>query len=272
MTILYLILPVLVLALAYLFCIFPGARKMPENLGRNYAHRGLHDNTVPENSLAAFDAAAKAGYGIELDIQLSRDGEVVVFHDALLERMTGAAGKVCEYTLAELKTLSLNGTDQKIPTLSEVLELIDGRVPLLVELKGESTDTAVCPAADKLLHTYKGAYLIESFNPLLLRWYRKNRPEVYRGQLTTNLTAGMGKTVRNRLLDSLLLNLVTRPDFMAYDIRYPNRFPLSLCIRFFRAHRFVWTIRSEEEYKLAGAQKAFSIFENFCPPTVPDLS
>ncbi|MBR5445292.1 MAG: glycerophosphodiester phosphodiesterase [Clostridia bacterium] len=269
MTILYLLLPVLILCLAYLCCVSPGHRKLPENLCRNYAHRGLHDDRTPENSLAAFEAAAASGYGIELDIQLSRDGEVVVFHDALLERMTGAAGKVCEYTLAELKNLALNGTDQKIPTLREVLDTVDGRVPLLVELKGESTDTAVCPAADSILRDYKGAYLVESFNPLLLRWYKKNRPDVFRGQLTTNLISGMGKTARNRLLDSLLLNAVTRPDVIAYDIRFPNRFPLRLCIGFFRAHRFVWTIHSEDEYKLAGEQKAFAIFEQFCPPTAP---
>lgn len=264
------LIPVVVLVGVYLFCLFPGRRTIPEAMRINYAHRGLFGPDVPENSLAAFARAAEAGYGIELDVQLSRDGEVVVFHDAVLERMTDATGKVCEYTLAELKTFSLAGTEQKIPTLTEVLALVDGRVPLLVELKGESTDTAVCTAADAILRTYSGAWLVESFNPLLLRWYKKHHPEVLRGQLTSDLTGGLGKTMRNRLLDSLLLNAVTRPDFMAYDIRYPNRFPLRLCVGLMGAGRFVWTIHNEEEYKKAGEQKAFAIFEQFCPPVKPE--
>ena len=260
---------VLVLVLVYLFCVFPGKRKIPSEMRRNYAHRGLFDDEAPENSLAAFARAADAGYGIELDVQLTRDGEVVVFHDSDLQRMTGAEGKVCEHTLTELKALSLGGTSEPVPTLREVLELVAGRVPLLVELKGESTDTAVCPATDAILRAYSGPYLVESFNPLLLRWYKKNHPEIRRGQLTSHLCGGLGKTPRNRLLDSLLLNLVTRPDFLAYDIRVPDRMPVKLCVGLFRAHRFVWTIHSEDEYRLAGQQKAFAIFEQFQPPVTP---
>ncbi|MBQ8402519.1 MAG: glycerophosphodiester phosphodiesterase, partial [Clostridia bacterium] len=139
-------------------------------------------------------------------------------------------------------------------------------VPLLVELKGESADTSVCEAVDEILREYSGAYLIESFNPLLLRWYKKNHPNVLRGQLTTNLTKGLGKNMRNRLLDSLLLNMVTRPDFLAYDIRCPKRIPVRLCTGFFHAQRFVWTVRDREEYRRSEDLDAFAIFENFCPP------
>ncbi|MBE6614164.1 MAG: glycerophosphodiester phosphodiesterase [Ruminococcaceae bacterium] len=257
---------VLVLFLAYLFCIHPGSRPIPEDMQKNYAHRGLYGGDVPENSLKAFENAVNAGYGIELDVQLSCDGEVVVFHDATLDRMTGVHGKVIDYTLAQLKTMELDGSEHRIPTLREVLALVDGKVPLLVELKGESTDTSVCPAADEILREYSGSYLIESFNPLLLRWYKKNHPDVLRGQLTTNLSKGLGKNMRNRLLDSMILNLVTRPDFLAYDIRCPKRFPVRLCTGLFHANRFVWTVRDRDEYSKSEALDAFAIFENFCPP------
>ena len=266
MIVLYLLVPVLLLLLLYLFCIRPGSRPIPAGMQKNYAHRGLYGGEIPENSLAAFAAAVDAGYGIELDVQLSADGEVMVFHDASLERMTGVKGKLGEKTLAELRTMGLNGTAHGIPTLREVLAAVNGKVPLLVELKGESTSTSVCGPVDEILREYRGAYLIESFNPLLLRWYRKNHPEVLRGQLTTDLKGGMGKTPRNCLLDSLLLNVVTRPDFLAYDIRCPKCFPIRLCTGLFRTNRFVWTIRDKEEYRLAEELDAYAIFENFCPP------
>ena len=266
MTILNSMILVLILFVLYLFCIHPGSRPIPAEMQKNYAHRGLYGGDIPENSLAAFTAAVDAGYGIELDVQLSADGEVMVFHDAALERMTGEAGKLGEKTLAELSGMRLDGTEHGIPTFREVLAAVDGKVPLLVELKGENTDTSICEAVDRILREYRGAYLIESFNPLLLRWYKKNHPEVLRGQLTTNLSKGLGKNMRNRLLDSLLLNMVTRPDFLAYDIRCPKRIPVRLCTGFFHAHKFVWTIRDRDEYRRSEDLDALAIFENFCPP------
>ena len=166
------------LSLVYLFVIIRPRAKKCENkaLLCDYAHRGLHGETVPENSLLAFDLAAKEEYGIELDVQLSADGEVMVFHDYRLARMTGCEKKLCELTAAELSGLRLKGTDEKIPTFREVLALVDGRVPLLVELKGESTDTSLCPKVAELLREYGGAYCIESFNPLLLGKMRKQLP------------------------------------------------------------------------------------------------
>ena len=230
------------------------------------AHRGLSSD-YPENTMAAFRAAIAVGVDqIETDIRVSKDGELVLIHDATVDRTTNGHGRVDEMTFAELRTLRLSGTEHGIPTLREVLAAVDGKVPLLVELKGENISTSVCGPVDEILREYRGAYLIESFNPLLLRWYRKNHPEVLRGQLTTDLAGSMGKTLRNHLLDSLLLNVVTRPDFLAYDIRCPKRLPVRLCTGFFHAARFVWTIRDKEEYRRGEALHAFAIFENFCPP------
>ena len=150
-------------------------------------HRGICAK-YPENTILAFQKAIELGVdGIELDVHLSKDKEVMVFHDGSLKRMTGCDKGIHELTYAELSELRLAGTDEKIPTLREVLELVGGKVPLLIELKGESTDTSLCPEVAKLLREYKGSYCIESFNPLLLGEMRKHLPEAYYGLLYTDL-------------------------------------------------------------------------------------
>jgi len=150
-----------------------------------FAHRGLHtkDKAVPENSLAAFTAAVDAGYGIELDIRLAADGEVVVFHDYTLLRMCGAPGRVADLTLAQLRELKLLDTDQGIPTLWETLYVVKGKVPLLVELKSGPQHKRLCEEAWKILRTYEGDVCIQSFDPRMVRWYKKHVPGLLRGQL-----------------------------------------------------------------------------------------
>ena len=236
------------------------------SLFTHYAHRGLHGEDIPENSLAAFRNAVSHGYGIELDLQLSADGEVMVFHDYTLDRMTGETGKLSDRTAEELRKLRLlrrDGTpsDETIPTLTEVLRTVDGRVPLLIELKGESTDFSLCPAANRILQTYSGAYCVESFNPLLLRWYKRNRPDVFRGLLYTDLFRGIKKSFLNLLLSGMLLNMFARPHFISYDIRFPKKLPVLLTTSLFKAPHFLWTIRSEEEC----VDGSPMIFENILP-------
>ena len=153
--------------------------------GTAFAHRGLHGDGAEENTLEAFERACCAGYGIELDVQLSRDGEVVVFHDDSLRRMTGDARRVDQLDWAQLRALRV-GAGGRIPLLSEVLAQVDGRVPLLVELKNGRRNRALCAATLAQLREYRGAYMIESFNPLMLRWFRRRAPEVLRGQLVAS--------------------------------------------------------------------------------------
>ena len=268
---------VIILILLLLFLVKPGHRPLPDTVKRDYAHRGLHtcagqkelppvdhtDGYPPENSLSAFARAADAGYGIELDVQLSSDGEVFVFHDYSLLRMTGRDAKLSELTASELDSLRLAGTDEKIPRLTEVLQVVGGRVPLLVELKGESTDTSVCPKTDAILSQYRGDYIVESFNPLLLYWYRKNRPEVLRGQLYTNVVKSNGFSVLNLLLTGMLFNFLVTPDFIAYDEKRPGAIPVRLACGLCGCARFTWTVRSREDYGKKGG--AFAIFEGFFP-------
>ena len=260
-----------VLAMGYTLLVMPRVTMKPDmrDILTDYAHRGLHDNEqgVPENSLIAFKYAVERGYGIELDIQLTADGEAVVFHDYSLKRMCGEDVKLSTLTLAQLKNYRLVGTKYTVPTFKEVLELVDGRVPLLVELKGESGNTALCPVAAELLESYGGAYCVESFNPLLLRWFKKNRPDVVRGQLVTNLikSKGAGNLFRNFMLSSMLTNFLSRPDFIAADERYLKDMSVRFCCAVFGTKMFVWTVRQKEHFDINRENGDFSIFEGFEP-------
>jgi len=198
---------------------------------------------------------------------LSADGEVMVFHDATLDRMTEGQGKLADKTRQELQQLYLQGTAERIPTLKEVLGVVQGKVPLLIELKGESANTALCPAVEKVMEGYAGNYLVESFNPLLLQWYKRNQPKLYRGQLTTNLCREMGFSVRNLILDGLFTNVLSRPDFIAYDLRYRKRLSVWICTELLHGEKILWTVRNVEECKLARGMGAEMIFEN-CVPSV----
>ena len=268
---LYIIVPCIILAALYIasICTYISRRRRRKfadsSLICPYAHRGLHGEGVPENSLAAFKKAVENGHGIELDLQLSADGEVMVFHDYTLKRMTGEAGLLSEKTAEELRSLRLAGTDEHIPTLREVLELVDGQVPLLVELKGENLSAALPPKADEILREYKGDYCIESFNPLLVAWYKKNRPDVMRGQLYTNVCREKKITPLNILLTLLAFNFIARPDFVAFDHKYASILPLRIAHALCKPHRFTWTVRTEDGFDVARKYSANPIFEGELP-------
>ncbi len=233
-----------------------------------YAHRGLHDKKkgIPENSMAAFARAVEAGYGIELDVQLSKDRIPVVFHDFTLERMTGQPGKVYEYTFEELKQFRLDGTDEQIPTFEEFLNMVDGRVPLIVEYKVEWMDFSVCPISDRLLQGYKGLYIIESFNPLALSWYRKNRNGIIRGQLSDKFRRKDGfKGPLYFFLKHLCLNWMTRPDFIAYNHEHASELGFMAATKLFKGKPVAWTIRSQAELDKAKENFSIFIFEQFIP-------
>lgn len=250
--------------LVYLFIFVRPKGRAPRDseLLCDYAHRGLHGNGVPENSLEAFDLACRAGYGIELDVQLSSDGEVMVFHDYTLIRMTGVDKKLCELDAKSLCTLMLAETDQTIPTFREALNLIDGRVPVLVELKGENFDTSLCPKVAEILNGYKGKYCIESFNPLLVRQMKKLFPEAFCGLLYTNAVKEKGKaSLINIAITLMALNFMCKPSFIAYNEIYRNSFFVKLTTRFYKTPKFVWTIKSRESLDTAHTLGECPIFE-----------
>ncbi len=218
---------------------------------RLVAHRGLHDRDagVPENSLAAFQLAVERGHAIELDVRITADGQLVVFHDLELERMTGVPGQISRWTLRDLKKLRLLGTEQAIPTVDEMLELVAGQVPLLIEIKNDSpADVGRLEALlmDRLSR-YSGPLILESFEPQVLIWLRRNAPQYIRGQL-----GAYSKT--NRRMDSycryLLFNPLAKPDFIAFHIGSID-YRLRLSCKKHGLPLIGWTARTQEELKRA---------------------
>lgn len=258
-----------VLVLLYLFCIAPrmtGRADRRPFLNRHYAHRGLFDNgsEAPENSLSAIRKAVEAGYGIEFDVQLTKDEQLVVFHDATLKRMCGVEGYVWDYTLAELQQMKLMQSEETIPTLKQVLEAVNGKVPLIIEYKLDKVQTKVCELADALLQTYPGDYCIESFHPLALMWYRKHRPEVMRGQLCEEffrVERFKGNPVYV-VMSFLLPNVVARPDFIAYYYQHERNISRRICRRL-GALSVAYTIKSVEAYEDVKEQFDLFIFDSF---------
>ena len=231
--------------------------------GVNYAHRGLHtrDKSVPENSLAAFRQAAQEGYGIELDVQLSKDGEVVVFHDDTLDRICGVGARVDSLDYAGLEQLRLCGTGERIPLFSRVLEAAGG-IPLIVELKTGKRNAELCEKTLSLLKGYKGAYCIESFDPTVVAWFRKHAPQVLRGQLAQPPREYAGSDISKPLaflLGNLLLNFLARPQFIAYRVG-PKPFPVRLC-EALGAMKVCWTSHDKANEK--GCDTV--IFEHYLP-------
>lgn len=258
---------ILFLLLLILFLIFPAARKhkeLKELCGLYIAHRGLHDNKngIPENSLAAFRAAAEQGFAIENDIHITKDGEIVVFHDSTTGRMCGVNKKISEMSLSEIKELRLLDTDMTIPTLKECLDLIDGRVPLLIEFKRDSAGVKeLCRTADKILKDYKGKYFVQSFYPQVLGWYKSHNKSVCRGQLSSSFK---GDPFYKRLAGLLLFNFISRPDFVSFehtDAAYPPR----KLVTKLGAFPVGWTFRSKEETEKGKKYFKAFIFENYIP-------
>ena len=258
-----------ILAALYLLLIMPRVtpRPMCEFKGWYYAHRGFHDNKTdaPENSLKAMRLAVENGYGIELDVQLTKDEKVVVFHDATLNRICGVDAKVNSMTYEELQQVQLLDSEEKIPLFSDVLKIIDGKVPLIMEVKMVNSKTRVCELANKELEDYKGFYCMESFHPFAVRWYKKHRPDVVRGQLSANFKKeGQKEGFQEWLVHSLLVNVLGRPDFVAYSHKSAGNISRNLT-RLWGATAVAWTIRSQEE--LDNNRKSFDlfIFEGFRP-------
>lgn len=252
----------------WLFLIAPKNREEMEKFKNvHYAHRGLHNEEKAENSMSAFKAAVDSGYGIELDIRLSKDGKLVVFHDDTLDRVCGKEGKVIDFTAEELATFKLSGTNDGVPLFSDVLAMVNGRVPLLVEIKEDAGVSAVSKAACEMLSKYNGEFIVESFNPMSLRTVMKLKPEFVRGVLSHRYFEQ--EKYRKPLffaLQSLLLNFTCRPAFIAFDHRHANSFALKLVRTLFKVPTIAWTVCSLEEEKEA-LKNGFDgiIFEKYIP-------
>lgn len=253
-----------------LYCISPSLRRHPNaDLCKNLyaAHRGLHSlkGGIPENSLPAIKRAVDLGYAVEIDIHLTLDGKVVVFHDETLMRACGVNKRIKNTSYDELKEYELFDTKEHIPTLEQVLDVINGKTLLIIEFKcSDISHNKLCTAANKLLSNYNGKYIVQSFNPLAMLWYRKNRPDICRGQLSTDFFRQPKLNALKIAAALLMLNMISRPDFISYDIQYVNSFPRKIC-SFLGAIRAGWTITSSEQLKEISKSFDIYIFEGFLP-------
>lgn len=266
------ILLLLILSGFYLLSILPRMKNRPDNSalkGFYYAHRGLHDNysDAPENSLLSIQRAVDYGYGIEFDVQLTKDEKVVVFHDESLQRVCGQTGNVRDYTYEELLNFSLLDSSEKIPLLTEVLSIVDKKVPLIIEIKIHENIQKICTRVDMELSHYNGPYAIESFHPLAVTWYKKNRPDIIRGQLSSNLlqTESGGSLLEYFIVQNLLTNFIAKPDFIAYDYKYKHALSFYLCKKLFHSLSVAWTIKSQASLTASEADFDLFIFEGFIP-------
>ena len=269
------IIVLVILLLVYAELIRPNLprRDMTGLMGYDYAHRGLWttnepgENNRPENSLAAFRAAVEKNYGIELDVHLTRDGHLVVHHDDSLKRLTGVDIHIADSTLAEVRACKLpNG--EPIPTYDEVLDVVAGRIPMVVEVKTENGNhAALCAAVYQRMKAYSGPWCLESFDPKAVQWFRLNAPEIIRGQLAYD-AAFKGKNfkefMRNLGMASMLQNVIARPDFIAFSassVKW-HSLPIHL-LRVMKPWFVAWTVRSQADMDKYRKQWDLQIFEKF---------
>ena len=255
---------------AYLFMVkgrsgHPGLKQLQKF---SYAHRGLHGNGIPENSMAAFRAALEKGYGIELDIHLMADGELAVIHDTSLKRTAGVDVKITDLTTADLENYPLEGTEEKIPPFSQVLELYAGKAPLIIELKADGNHRALVEAACRAMEGYTGAYCMESFDPRCILELKKNHPQVIRGQLSENFLRSDVKLnpALKFAMTHNLLNFATKPDFVAYDFGTRRTTPSNfICRRIWDMQGVTWTLRNTDDHDQALKEDWLPIFEHYEP-------
>lgn len=232
------------------------------------AHRGLHDDIFPENSLSAFAAAIEKGYAIETDLQLTADGEIVVFHDEKMKRMTGRDLIINDCTYAEIKDISLlGGTNETIPTLEQLLSLVDGKVPLLIEIKTHDNIGGLEKKLVARLRRYKGEFAVQSFNPFIVRWFKKNAPEFVRGQLASFFDIEFGKGPRawlqRRVLRNCMLNGICGAQFTSYDTKGIRRKRLLRIKK--KMPVLMWTVRTPDRLEACEGYFDNIIFEDFLP-------
>jgi glycerophosphoryl diester phosphodiesterase len=245
----------------------PDPRKVEWIGGGDYAHRGLHgaphdparpNNTLAENSLAAFEAAIERGLGIECDVQRSADGQAMVFHDWELDRLTGEGGAVSHRSAEQLGHLALTGGVGTIPSLRKVLALVAGRTPVLIEIKSrrDSPIPALCLAVRRVLEGYPGHHAVMSFDPRVSRWFYRHSPHTVRGLVVSE---GDDRAVPGQIRRRLAL-WHARPDFLAYDVRdLPSRFAAGQRARGLPVA--TWTVRTGEHRERAARHADAAILE-----------
>lgn len=238
---------------------------VPEWLYKYFiAHRGFHNYKSPENSMVAFELAIENNFAIEFDVQILKDSTLVVFHDDNLFRMTGLDKLLSEITYAEIKYLKLLNSDEEIPLLSDVLKLVNGQVPLMIEVKNKTKNHLLEIKLFDFLKEYTGEFVVQSFNPLSLKWFKENANNVIRGQLSYRYEKYNISYIKKIILRNMLLNFISKPDYIMYDINALD----SLIIKWLKLRKKIvigFTAKSFEDYNKSISRAANVCFEKFNP-------
>jgi glycerophosphoryl diester phosphodiesterase len=260
----------LLLFALYLWLIAPARKPYPCDMRRDvlYAHRGLHDGNraVIENSMRAFALAAERGYGMEMDLQTTRDGQVVIHHDLNTLRVCGADAVIEQTDYADLPFLP---DGAPIPLFSDFLKLVDGRVPVIIELKYHEQYLRTIRAALALLKDYRGDYYLESFHPAIVRYLRRHAKGALRGQLSSGKLGGGTNPAAAFMLKHLLVNALSRPHFIAYDFHHARTPSLWFNRFLFKPVLVAWTVRSQADLDAARKRYDAVMFEGFVPDSTP---
>jgi glycerophosphoryl diester phosphodiesterase len=229
------------------------------------AHRGLHDENYPENSLPAFRNAAERGFNIETDLHILKDGKIALFHDFNTLRVCGIDAKLSDLSSDDLKNYKLNGTEYTIPLLEDLLEIAEGKVGLLLELKTiPFKNRGFHKKLYEILKDYKGDFAVQSFDPMSILWFRLRAPEIFRGQLASFYDGGRAARFITYALKSLRFRKLNKPDFIAYNVEYlPNKYT-DLAKRE-NLKLLAWTVKTPANIETAEAYCDNYIFENFIP-------
>lgn len=230
---------------------------------KKIAHRGLHDDVSAENSLSSFQKAIDGGYAIEMDLQMTLDGVVVVFHDDTLNRVTGFDADIRKVNYSDIKDLKLSNSEETIPTCEEFLKFIDGRTPLLIEIKDHSNIGVMEEKIKEMLDNYKGEFAVQSFNPFIVKWFATHCPIYVRGQLASTFSKGTLSWIKRYLLKNLMFIRSNKSQFVSYDVKGIDQ-KLILRIKK-RMPILMWTVRSQEQIEKHKDYFDNIIFENFIP-------
>lgn len=269
---------ILLILMIYLYLIKPAGKKRKDKMKPfeevYLTHRGFFNNIdIPENSLPAFAKTVRNGLGTELDVQLTTDNRLVVFHDQNLKRMCGVDKKLTDCSYEELQQYRLLDTEEKIPLLEEVLKLLKPDTPLIIEIKPEGDAIRTCEETVKMMKDRSNLYVMESFHPGVVYYLKKHHPEIIRGQLAYDMFADKENTdtfLTRFICTNLLGNCMTRPDFVAYDVNSKHNLSFLLCSKLFKAECVAWTVKNEDD--LAYARKYYQqvIFDTFVPSDISE--
>lgn len=275
MVIIKILIALVIFTVIYLFCLNTDSKRHSKlmHFEETYiAHRGLFDDELkaPENSMKAFERAVSYRFGIELDVRLTKDNELVVFHDDSLKRMCGIDKDVYDYTFAELKDIYLKDSKETIPKLFDVLKMIERnnlKIPLVIEIKAKKRPIETAKMLARVMKEYKGVYCIQSFNPSVLGWYRKNYPDILRGQLSSGYSKKMNKKwmFEGFLITYLIFNWYTKPDFISLNYRHSYQISYMICRKLYKVKNAGWTIRSQKELDKIKGDFDIIIFDGFIP-------